>query len=175
MLISYLFLIDNRIKRVYALHRLAVRSPLTIFSFYSCRDLEKQVETGQMRLVEEKRALSEISDLRRSRKAFDTFSTSQDSIDSDKAKIDELKTKLDNPEYKSLQGRYEEITKELEELNAELDKNGQSRDKLFDERNKLQEEVNKLWSRKKESAASFKDANDKYCEFGDVAFILIGC
>jgi len=126
------------------------------------KDLEKQVETGQMRLVEEKRALSEISDLRRSRKAFDTFSTSQDSIDSDKAKIDELKTKLDNPEYKSLQGRYEEITKELEELNAELDKNGQSRDKLFDERNKLQEEVNKLWSRKKESAASFKDANDKY-------------
>lgn len=115
-----------------------------------------------MRLVEEKRALSEISDLRRSRKAFESFSSSQDSIDGDKAKIDELKAKLDNPEYKSLQGRYEEISKELDEINTELDKNGQSRDKLFEERNKLQEEVNKLWSRKKESAANFKDANDRY-------------
>jgi uncharacterized coiled-coil DUF342 family protein len=117
-----------------------------------------------MRLVDEKRALSEISELKRSKKSFDTFGSQQDSIDSDKAKIDELKAKLDNPEYKGLQERYAEIQKELDEINKEMDENNASRDKIYEERNKLNEEVNQLWGRKKESAASFKEANDKYCE-----------
>ena len=127
------------------------------------QEIEKQVESGQMRLVDEKRALNEISELRRSRRTFDTFSNTQGSIDEDKAKIEGLRTKLDNPEFKELQSRYEAIQAELDGINADLDKTSQSRDKLFEERNKLQDEVNQLWSKKKESAASFKDANDKYC------------
>jgi len=126
------------------------------------KDLERQVESGTMRLVEEKRALSEISDLRRSRKTFDTFGSSQDSIDADKAKVDELKAKLDNPEFKALQERYSAIQAQLDEINKEMTEVNSSRDKLYDERNALNEEVNKLWSLKKESAGNFKEANDKY-------------
>lgn len=115
-----------------------------------------------MRLVEEKRALSEISDLRRSRKTFDTFASSQDSIDSDKAKVEELKAKLDNPEYKALQDRYQAIQSQLDELNKEMAEVNSSRDKLYDERNALNDEINRLWNLKKESAGNFKEANDKY-------------
>lgn len=119
-----------------------------------------------MRLVDEKRALSEISDLRKSRKTFDGFGTQQDGIDADKAKIEELRNKLDNSEYKGLQERYTAIQTELDDINKELDSVNSSRDKLYDERNRLNEEVNVLWGRKKESAANFKEANDKYCEHG---------
>lgn len=135
----------------------------THFTFPYYRDLEKQVESGTMRLVEEKKALSEVSELRRARKTFDTFGSAQESIDADKAKIEELKSTLDNPEYKSLNERYEAIQKELDELNQELDAGNKNRDALYDERNKLHEEVNALWSRKKESAGNFKEANDRYC------------
>ncbi|KAK9896473.1 hypothetical protein P389DRAFT_79681 [Cystobasidium minutum MCA 4210] len=115
-----------------------------------------------MRLVEEKRALSEVTDLRRARKAFDSFGSAQESIDADKAKIEELKGTLENPEYKALNERYEAIQKELDELNKELEAGNKNRDALYDERNKLHEEVNALWSRKKESAGNFKEANDRY-------------
>lgn len=117
-----------------------------------------------MRLVEEKRALAEVSDLKRSRKAFDSFDSAQGSIDADKAKIDELKSTLDNPEYKALNDRYEAIQVELDELNKELEAGNRSRDSLYDERNKLNQDVNALWSRKKESAGNFKEANDRYCK-----------
>lgn len=122
-----------------------------------------------MRLVDEKKALGEISELRRSRKAFDSFGSAQESIDADKAKIEELKSTLDNPEYKALNERYEAIQKELDELNQELDATNKNRDALYDERNKLHEEVNALWSRKKESAGNFKEANDRYCTLFNVA------
>ena len=128
------------------------------------RELEKQVESGQMRLVDEKRALAEISDLRKSKRSFDAFGTQQEGIDSDKAKIDELRAKLDNSEYKGLQDRYTAIQTELDEINKDLDATNSSRDKLYDERTRLNDELSVLWGRKKESAANFKEANDKYCE-----------
>ena len=138
------------------------RQELTRFTTH--RDLERQIESGTMRLVEEKKALSEITDLRRARKAFDVSDSAQGSIDADKAKIEELKATLDNPEYKALNDRYEAIQKELDELNTELEAGNKNRDALYDERNKIQEAVNVLWSRKKESAGNFKDANDRYCK-----------
>ena len=123
-----------------------------------------------MRLVDEKRALAEVTDLRRARKAFDSFGSAQESIDADKAKIEELKSTLDNPEYKSLNDRYEAIQKELDELNKELEAGNKNRDVLYDERNKLHDEVNALWSRKKESAGNFKEANDRYCKLTIFSF-----
>lgn len=116
-----------------------------------------------MRLVEEKQALAEVTNLRRARKSFDTLGSAQGSIDADKAKIEELKSTLENPEYKALNERYEAIQKELDELNKELEAGNKNRDALYEERNKLHDEVNALWSRKKESAGNFKEANDKYC------------
>lgn len=134
-----------------------------MFTYYR-RDLERQVESGTMRLVDEKRALAEVSELRRARKSFDSFGSAQESIDADKAKIEELKSTLDNPEFKALNDRYEAIQKELDELNKELEAGNKNRDALYDERNKLHDEVNALWSRKKESAGNFKEANDRYCK-----------
>lgn len=53
--------------------------------FYSY--LDKQVESGQMKVVEEKKALSEITSLRRVRRTFETFQADEDFIQAEKVKV----------------------------------------------------------------------------------------
>ena len=71
-----------------------------------------------MKLVDEKKALAEITTLRRARKTLESSGSIDDAIAADRAKIDELKKEMD--------GLREEGNKAYEERN-----------KLFDERNAL--------------------------------------
>lgn len=64
--------------------------------------LEKQVDSGTMRLADERDALAEISKLRKQRKSFAGLDESQKVINDLKAQISELKKTLDNPESKTL-------------------------------------------------------------------------
>jgi len=88
-----------------------------------------------MKLVDEKKALSEISSLRKSRKTVEGFSTLQASIDNDKKKIDEVRALLDDPEQKKLDEKFKSIKKELDEVNKKMDEQSKGRDALFEERN----------------------------------------
>lgn len=88
-----------------------------------------------MKLVAEKKALSEISSLRKSRKTVESFSTLQAAIDSDKKKIDEVRAQLDDPEQKKMDEQFKSIKKELDEVNKKMDEQSKVRDALFDERN----------------------------------------
>ncbi|EJU06177.1 hypothetical protein DACRYDRAFT_85981 [Dacryopinax primogenitus] len=124
--------------------------------------LEKQVDAGTMKVVDEKRALAEISNLRRLRKNFEGFQGEEDSIGAERAKIDELRKKLDDPEAKSISDRYEAIRNELLDIQKEGDELYASRSKLIEERNSLQDKVNALWSQRKESIGAFQEAKTKY-------------
>lgn len=96
----------------------------------SPRSLERQVETGSLTLANEKRALNEISTLKRSRKTVEGFEDAQGAIDADKAKADELSAQLDDPDFKAVSERFDQIKLEL----GEIQKEG---DKLYEQRNKL--------------------------------------
>lgn len=126
------------------------------------RNLEKQVESGSMKLADEKRALQEISQTKRSRKTVEGFQAEMDSIDADKAKADELRKQLDDPESKAVSERYDAIKAELDEMKKESDEVFASRNKLFDERNALQTQLDTLYNQKRDSAQRYRDANDKY-------------
>lgn len=91
-----------------------------------------------MKLVDEKKALSEISSLRKSRKMVEGFSTLQTSIDNDKKKIDEVRALLDDPEQKKLDEQFKGLKKELDEVNKKMDEQSKGRDALFEERNASQ-------------------------------------
>ena len=82
------------------------------------RQLEKQVESGSLKLVEEKRALQEISQWKRSRRIVEGFQVEQEGIDAERAKADELRKQLDDPVAKAASDRYDAIKKELDELAA---------------------------------------------------------
>lgn len=124
--------------------------------------LEQQVESGSMKLVEEKKALSEISQLKKNRKTVENFDKLQSEIDSDRAKVDALKATLDSPEAKALNKRYDEIKAELDAIQAEQDKQAGSRSKLLDQRTSLSAQLDSLYQTRRDRQAAFRAANDTF-------------
>ncbi|KIK97143.1 hypothetical protein PAXRUDRAFT_136904 [Paxillus rubicundulus Ve08.2h10] len=125
-------------------------------------NLEKQVESGNMKIAEEKRALLEISQAKRTRKAVEGFQVVQDSINNDRTTADELRSQLDDPESKAISDRYDTIKAELDELKKEADEAYAGRTKLFEERDNLQAQINALFTEKRASVQQFREANDRY-------------
>lgn len=101
------------------------------------RSLESEVESGSLMLVEEKKALKEITSLNKLKKDFAGISQVQASIDSDKEKITELKSKLSGFNNKEIQGKFEEITKELEAINQKNGSVQKKRDELYAKKKEL--------------------------------------
>jgi len=126
------------------------------------KQLEKQVESGNLKLGDEKRALAEISQLKRSRRIVEGFQAEQESIEADRAAADELRKQLDDPEAKAASERYDAIKAELDELKKESDEAFANRSKLLDERTALQAQLDVLYNQKRESAQRYREANDKY-------------
>lgn len=102
--------------------------------------LEKQVDTGTMKLVDEKKALAEASSLRKQRKGFTQFDEAEKGITDIKAQVAELRKALDDPEAKAMSERYTAIAKELDDLKAEQDEAYKGLNSLRDERTKLHAE-----------------------------------
>ncbi|KAK3318321.1 hypothetical protein B0H66DRAFT_556823 [Apodospora peruviana] len=107
--------------------------------------LDKQVNGGMMKIVDEKKALAEMSNLRKQRKNFAQFDDSQKHIDTLKAKIKEIKDSMEDPEAKALSERYNKIQAELDAIKAEQDEAYKNLSSLRDERTKLQAEQNEKY------------------------------
>jgi chromosome segregation ATPase len=93
-----------------------------------------------MKLVDEKKALSDISSLRKVRKNFGQFDDAQKQIDDLRAKIKEIKDSMEDPEQKALSEKYSKIQAELDAIKAEQDEAYKGLSSLRDERTKLQAE-----------------------------------
>lgn len=102
--------------------------------------LDKQVESAQMKIVDEKKALAEISNLKKLRKNFAGFDEAEKGINDIKGKILEIRKSMDNPEAKALSDRYNEIAKELDEIKASQDEVYKNLNSLRDERTELQKD-----------------------------------
>lgn len=137
--------------------------------------LDKQVNSGTMKLVDEKKALSDISSLRKIRKNFGQFEDSQKQIDDLRAKIKEIKDTMDDPEQKAMSEQYTKIQTELDAIKAEQDEAYKGLSTLRDERTKLQAEqqekytaIRKLkddyYGQKKAFQAYEREARDRYRE-----------
>ncbi|KAF7544685.1 hypothetical protein G7Z17_g9750 [Cylindrodendrum hubeiense] len=137
--------------------------------------LDKQVNSGTMKLVDEKKALSDISSLRKVRKNFGQFEDSQKQIDDLRAKIKEIKDSMEDPEQKAMSEQYNKIQAELDAIKAEQDEAYKGLSSLRDERSKLQAEqqekytaIRKLkddyYGQKKAYQAFEREARDRYRE-----------
>ncbi|KAG1754046.1 uncharacterized protein EDB91DRAFT_1077686 [Suillus paluster] len=125
-------------------------------------NLDKQVESGTMKVVDEKRALQEISQSRRTRKIVEKFQAEQESIEADRQEIEQLKKLLDDPESKAISERYDSLKAELDELKKASDEAYADRSKLFEERDGIQAQISALFNEKRESSYRFRDANDRH-------------
>lgn len=91
-----------------------------------------------MKLVDERKALADVSSLRKIRKTFGQFDDSQKQIDDIRAKIKEIKDSMENPEQKAMSEQYSKIQAELDKIKVEQDQAYKGISKLRDERSKLQ-------------------------------------
>lgn len=126
------------------------------------RQLDAQIESGTMRIVEEKKALAEIQNLKKQRKLVDAFGPQQEAIEAEKAKVESFRKLLDDPENKTVNDRWAAMKEELDQINDKLNEANKGRDKLFEERNQLQDTLTEVFTKKRESASRYKEANDKY-------------
>ncbi|KAI7560998.1 hypothetical protein KC346_g22411, partial [Hortaea werneckii] len=112
--------------------------------------LQKQVDSGTMRIVDEKKALADISQLNRQKKGFAGFEDAQKGIDDVKAQIAELKKSMDDPESRALSERYTTITSELDKIKSEQDDAFKNLNALRDERTKAHDDQQKKYTAVKE-------------------------
>ncbi|KAF8913906.1 hypothetical protein CPB84DRAFT_1699240 [Gymnopilus junonius] len=126
------------------------------------KNLERQVESGNMKLADEKRALQEISFTKKNRKVVEGFQADQESIEADRQKIEEIRKKLDDPAAKAISERFDAIKVELDQLKKEGDEAYAGRAKLFEERDNIQGQLKTLFDEKRQSVQHFREANDRY-------------
>ncbi|CBY01835.1 hypothetical protein LEMA_P006220.1 [Plenodomus lingam JN3] len=117
--------------------------------------LQKQVDGGMMKLVDEKKALSDITNLNKARKNFSQFDSQQKAIDDIKAQIAEQKKLLDDPENKALSEKYTKLQTELDALKAE-------QDEAFKGLKALREQTDKARAEQQEKYLARKELKDNY-------------
>jgi len=132
--------------------------------------LEKQVDSGTLRLVDERKALSDISNLRKQRKSFAGLDEAQKGINDLKAQIAELRKTLDNPEAKALSDKYTEIQKELDAIKAEQDGVFKNLNALRDERTNLRNDQQEKYAAIREIKDAYYKARRAYKEYEDEAW-----
>ncbi|CAO1639408.1 unnamed protein product [Sympodiomycopsis kandeliae] len=124
--------------------------------------LQSQVESGTLKIVDEKRALAEITSLRKSRKGVEAFESQQKVIDGERSRADELRKGLDSPEGRKLSSRYDEIKKELDGIQAEFEKSAGNRNKLIEKRTALSSQLDDLYGERRERSQAYRDAHDAW-------------
>ncbi|TQN73902.1 hypothetical protein CSHISOI_01528, partial [Colletotrichum shisoi] len=134
--------------------------------------LDSQVNLGTMKIVDEKKALAEISSLRKLKKNFSQFDDSQKQIDDLKSKIKEIKDSMEDPEAKAMSEQYNKIQAELDAIKAEGDEAYKNLSSLRDERSRLHNLQNekyqavktikdKYWQQRKAAQAYEREAREK--------------
>ncbi|KAF2495190.1 hypothetical protein BU16DRAFT_461503 [Lophium mytilinum] len=127
--------------------------------------LQKQVDTGTMKLVDEKKALSEISSLHKARKNFATFDQMQKAIDELRGQHSEQKKLLDDPEQKALSDKYTVLQKELDGLKAEEDDAHKNSRSLKDEMHKAHAEMQEKWVALKEIRDNYHSQKKAFSDY----------
>ncbi|KAK6331364.1 hypothetical protein TWF730_004446 [Orbilia blumenaviensis] len=134
------------------------------------KKLEGQVEGGNLKLVDERRTLDQISNLRKLKKNFAGFDEDQAAIDKLKTSLTEIRSQLDDPEAKALSDRFTEITKELDSIKAEQDGVFQNLNSLRDERTKLQKEQQEKFGEIKALKDAYYGAKSAYRDYEQEAW-----
>ncbi|TDL29510.1 hypothetical protein BD410DRAFT_779928 [Rickenella mellea] len=155
---------ENIQKKVKDLNAVKAKVPYKTVADIDARiqQLDRQIESGSMKLADEKRALQEVSQVKRSRRIVEGFQADQATIDNDRATAENLRKQLDDPEMKAVNERAAAIRAELDELKKESDELYGNRQKLFDERGTLKAQLDSLYERKRDSARAYKEDNDRY-------------
>lgn len=132
--------------------------------------LMKQVDSGQLKLVEEKQKLAEVSSLRRQLKSFGGLDELQEKIDAKKAENVELKKTFDNAESRALSDKYEANQKEMDQIKAGREDIKKNQDALYAERNRLYEKQQATFKAKKDIGDAYHTQRKEHKAYEDKVY-----
>jgi uncharacterized coiled-coil DUF342 family protein len=119
-----------------------------------------------LKLVDEKKSLKRITDLKATRKQLATFSSAEESIKLDVAKRkglqDELSSATSTPEAKALSEDYNRIHEEMTKLKKEKDDAFAKKGELKSQRDELQKQRDKAYEHKKSVQDSYYEQRNAY-------------
>ncbi|OLY80927.1 hypothetical protein AYI68_g4971 [Smittium mucronatum] len=128
-------------------------------------DYEAQIEKGSLRLIDEKKLLNEISNLRRGIKAVEAIDTLQKQIDEYKAEMDKISQKLSGTNSSALSTEYNELQEKLDLIKAKHSDERAEIDTLYSERNSFKEQIDKLYDEKRLATAEFRTKTNEFYEY----------
>ncbi|CAG8510896.1 11959_t:CDS:2 [Racocetra fulgida] len=123
---------------------------------------KKQVESGTLKIVDEKRIISDISGLKKSRKVVETFETQQAAIDAEQKSIDEMRKDLEDNEFKEANAQYDKIKAELETISKDQAMDREKRNELFDEKKRIREQINTQFANRRTIQDEYNKAKQEY-------------
>lgn len=143
--------IDREIK--YALTNAPIPLILHTVSNVLSRTLESQVDSGKLKLVDEKKNLKKITDLRALKKQMSVFTVAEESIKADiikrKALQEELTSSTSTPQAKALSEEYDKIKEEMNKIRGENDEAFAKRGELRAQRDEFQKDWDRAYKAKK--------------------------
>ncbi|XP_002736388.1 uncharacterized protein LOC100376219 [Saccoglossus kowalevskii] len=131
------------------------------------RKLDRQLRTQNFKMAEEKRIVSEIDALKRSKKVLREFLEKQSEIDIIRETRTELKANRDFY-FKSvftIRSQEESIKKELNRMKREEDETWAKYKESGQLRETLKKEIDKLFEKKREIISTYKQQQNEYFEW----------
>ncbi|KAJ2065670.1 multicopy suppressor of BFA (Brefeldin A) [Coemansia sp. S146] len=126
---------------------------------------EKQIESGSLKIVEERRLSSEISALRRARKLVEQASKLQKLIDAEVAELAEIDAQLADTNAQALSEEFERLQGELDSLKASQDQGQQQRSDLFNERAEVLKSLDQAWEKKRALQDEHRRQNNEFYQW----------
>lgn len=132
--------------------------------------IERQIESGSLKVVDEKKSLAEIREIRKQKPKFAEIEQLQKDIDAKKAENAELKKTFDNPESRALAQKYEDNQKELDDIKATREDTNKNYDTLKAEREKLYQEQQATYANIRKVKDDYYGAKKAYKEYEDQVY-----
>jgi uncharacterized coiled-coil DUF342 family protein len=135
------------------------------------RSLESDVDSGKLKLVDEKKNLKKITDLRALKKQLSVFTVAEESIKSDiqkrKTLQEELQSSTSTPAAKVLSEEYNKVREEMTRIKEENDEAYAKKGELRGQRDELQKERDRAYEAKKEVQDEYYKQRDAYRAWND--------
>ncbi|KAJ1960782.1 multicopy suppressor of BFA (Brefeldin A) [Dispira parvispora] len=125
-------------------------------------ELDQAIESGKMKLVEERQALNEIATLRKSRKNVEAYQEEQQELDREHQRFAELFSEGDTGRNSELNQQYKELQALLDEAQAEDQQQRQQRQKAVEERQAVKKTLDDLYQQRRTLNDEFYEAKRAY-------------
>ncbi|KAJ1865488.1 multicopy suppressor of BFA (Brefeldin A) [Coemansia sp. RSA 989] len=126
---------------------------------------EKQIESGNLRIVEEKRLSNEVSGLRRTKKLVEQAAKLQQKIDSDLAELANVDAQLGDTNAQALSDEYETLQRELDGLKALQEQGQHTRRQVQNELSRTLKALDGARDKKRAMQDDFRQQNNAFFQW----------